>query len=52
VQADLLLRVLVAQVALATTYPIDRLPSIKFDRSTATRVRLARTRSDWRISAA
>ena len=51
-QADLLLRVLVAQGALATTYPIDRLPSIDLDRSTATRVRLARSRSDWRISAA
>lgn len=50
-QAALLLRVLVAQSTLATTCPIDRLPKIDLDRSTATRVRLARSRSDWRLPA-
>lgn len=51
-QADLLLRVLVAQGALTMAYPIDRLPSIDLDRASATRLRLARSRSDWKIAAA
>jgi putative zinc finger/helix-turn-helix YgiT family protein len=51
-QADLLLRVLVAQGALTMSYPLERLPHIDLGRATATRVRLARRRSDWKIAAA
>ena len=51
-QADLLLRVLVAQGALTMNYPIDRLPTIDLDRAGTTRLRLSPRRRDWAISAA
>lgn len=51
-QADRLLRFLVAQGRLTTSYPTDRLTRIDLKRATATRVTLATRKEQWTIQAA
>jgi putative zinc finger/helix-turn-helix YgiT family protein len=51
-QADRLLRFLVAQGRLTTSYPADRLTRINLKRATATRVKLATRKEQWTVQAA
>lgn len=51
-QADRLLRFLVAQGRLTTSYPTDRLMRIDLKRATATRVKLATRKEQWTVQAA
>jgi putative zinc finger/helix-turn-helix YgiT family protein len=51
-QADRLLRFLVAQGRLTTSYPTDRLKTIDLKRATATRMKLSVKNQRWTVQAA
>lgn len=51
-QADRLLRFLVAQGRLTTSYPTERLKEIDLKRATATRMKVATRRAQWTVQAA
>ena len=51
-QADRLLRFMVAERRLTTTYPMERLKEIDFRRATATRAKLATRNERWMVRAA
>jgi hypothetical protein len=51
-QADRLLRFLVAQGKLTTSYPTERLKEINLSKASATRLKLATKRDHWTVQAA
>ena len=51
-QADRLLRLLVAQGKLTTSYPVEQLKEINLSRATATKLKLATKKERWTVQAA
>ena len=51
-QADRLLRFLVVQGKLTTSYPTERLKAISLRKASATKLRLATSKDHWTVQAA